>query len=62
MHMAVIDVDAHYCNSIMKLFNKVLFYLFPDHPHILLELAIHGNLRDFLRNPRPLRINFWADK
>lgn len=62
MHMAVIDVDAHYCNSIMKLFNKVLFYLFPDHLHILLELAMHGNLRDFLRNPRPLGINFWADK
>ncbi|CAH8448568.1 unnamed protein product [Schistosoma rodhaini] len=33
-----------------------------NHPYILLELAIHGNLRDFLRSRRPPGINFWADE
>ncbi|CAH8442752.1 unnamed protein product [Schistosoma turkestanicum] len=33
-----------------------------DLPYILLELAIYGNLRDFLLNRRPPGINFWADE
>ncbi|CAH8447681.1 unnamed protein product [Schistosoma haematobium] len=33
-----------------------------NHLYILLELAIHGNLRDFLRNRRPPGLNYWADE
>ncbi|CAH8447991.1 unnamed protein product [Schistosoma curassoni] len=33
-----------------------------NHPYILLELAVHGNLRDFLRNRRPPGLNYWADE
>ncbi|CAI2732727.1 unnamed protein product, partial [Schistosoma spindalis] len=36
------------------------------HPYVLLELAIHGNLRDFLRSRHrqrpPPGLNFWADE
>ncbi|VDP82515.1 unnamed protein product [Schistosoma mattheei] len=46
----------------MKLFDQTLFYLSSDHPYIVLELAIHGNLRDFLRNRRPPGLNYWADE
>ncbi|CAH8444721.1 unnamed protein product [Schistosoma turkestanicum] len=45
--------------------NIITFYgicIDHNHPYILLELAVYGNLRDFLRNRRPPGINFWADE